>query len=415
MKLSIQNLFLLTLGITVFARFSAIHEWNLLHTFVLVMYIAIWGLYLIRNPFKFSFRNYSVIYLELMLYFIVFAILNHQTQDKLAESLLTDTLQSLLMCCFMIITTFMIKKLNCLDQSISAIYKASLSFLSLCFIIYVHEVNLINTLSTFWISNRLDRSYTLFGFSAPNLAAEGALFVILLSLYKWNKLRTNISIKRMLIVLSDIMMLLIIIGNNSRGTVVDLLLLLFVFLVLRSVKSKNYKRITRLIVFFIVIAVFLLYVYLQANKMTLLELLTIANRNHLYDNLQVLFNSGRLLTGIGSFSGNIFKSGYSMYGWHLNYMEMFYVGVFVKTGIFGSIVILSIIVKIFKGIVKAYSLNSCFEGKWYILIFAHMIIVSFFETYLFSHSYITSTCLLIILISYLDISAYEGKMVKKSI
>lgn len=401
-----KQLFLFTFFITVLARAMTWHEINWIpYTFIYIVFIGFWFFLMLvdnaSNP-TISLSKANLIIFLLILYNLIWGFSNIQNLDY--QDTLQVVLRSLLMIAFFIVSKYWINRLNCLKDVINTTFYALATLMLLLFIFHINEINIISTLKTFWVNSESIRTRALFGFRVNNIAAEYAMSVILLSLIEW-KYNTSIDkyvvLRKAFLILIDIIMLLIIIANNSRGTLLALIFISLILIVLEIRKRMPIKRKLRLLITLIIILVLSISIYLSLNNISIEQLLSVMNRTHFLDNIEVLKNSGRWFMGLGIISGDYFHAGHILYGAKLNYMEMYYVGVFVMSGIIGCIWMLSIILLIFNAILKNAK-NNDFLTKWIILVFIYMLFISLFEGYIFSSSYITSTLFLLFILSFIS-------------
>lgn len=405
-----KKLFFVTLFITVLARAMTWHEIEgIPYTAVYLLFIGFWFMMMLfdRGKRVFEIRKTPavLIIVLLTLYFLIWGLSNIQNLD------FTDTFQTMLrslqMMAYLIVATYWITRLNCLDGAIKTVYLAMALLMLLSFVLYINEVNLLQTLRTFWLNNEQLRTRTLFGFRSNNIAAEYAMSTILLSLIVW-RYHTNVDshvfIRKVALILVDIIMVIIIIANNSRGTAIALCVICFVLALLSLYKKYAARKTVKSITKIAIIAVVGLGIYLGITGASIEQLLEVTNRTHFFDNIEALSNSGRWLMGLGTISGEYFREGHLLYGVELNYMEMYYIGVFVMSGIIGSIWMLCIIALIVYSILKISKRNETFLAKWILLVFAYMMFLSLFEGYLFSSTYVTSTFLLLFILSFISIN-----------
>jgi hypothetical protein len=237
------------------------------------------------------------------------------------------------------------------------------------------------------------------------MAAEIAMTALLFSrandfLYKEH---TNL-FKKILKVLVDFVMILVIIANNSRGTMVALFAMMAVAAIIKIFKKHNVQKAIRLFVTFFGGAVLGLIYYCTSHEISLIDLMENTNRTHWQDNLAILERSGRWMFGIGRVSGGYFAGENILYGLKTNYMEIFYIYVFITSGIIGSACMIGILGLILKRIYQVSQDDFGEMSKWGLLVFSYALFISLFEDYIFSYGYVTSMCIMICVISFLDIS-----------
>lgn len=410
MRIKQKNLFLFTFGITLIARAMTWHEFTAVpYTAIYITFCGFWGfMALIDSELKIRIPRdpASKALLMLALYYVIWGLANIKNLD------FTDTigvmLRSVLMVVFIAISCYQIKRYDCVYDTITTAYVALSALMLISFLLNLKDIDIASTISTFWISEEQFRYRTHFGFYANNIAAEYAMSVILLSITAYkkqgNNLNSGLTLRNIFLIIVDIIMVIVIIANNSRGTTIALLVMLLIYALLKAIKKYSIQRVIKLMIV-IVVAVFVgINYYSISNGMQILDLLANANRAHFMDNIAILQSSGRWLMGLGRISGSYFKGGHYLYGIQTNYMEMFYVGVFVTSGIIGSIWIMYIIFTFLKSIYKVTINENSRLGKWILLVFYYMMFLSLFEEYLFSYSYITSTFFLMIIIAYIQIN-----------
>lgn len=410
MAIKEKNLFLFTLFITIIARAMTWYESSInLYTPILLAYLLFWTLGLIVKK-DISFvpgRKTRIILVSLTLYSIFFCFSNIKELD------ITDTinvmLRSLMNYYFCFITILWINKYRCYNKFLSVIFTALALLMMILFILNMKNINLKATLSTFWSNDGTLRTRTLFGFSAPNIAAEYALSVILLSLIQ-KKRNVLVSFVYFFI---DVIMLIIIVANNSRGTLIAFIFISIVYLALKFIRFRSSKRVCKMLVLGALAVFFGFGFYLTKHNLSFDVVLENTNRMHFLDNLDALIAGNRWFLGLGNISGLSFQKGYIIYGVKLNYMEIFYIGIFICSGIIGSIWMIYNLVFIMKGILNKSSTHESKFHKWIFLIYCYMLFLSLFEGYLFSSSYITATIYLCSILMYIDSNQYKKKYCKK--
>ena len=193
-----------------------------------------------------------------------------------------------------------------------------------------------------------------------------------------------------------------IIANNSRGTTLTLILLFLIYFWMKIIRKHSVKKVIKyLVLFFMIIVVFLFY-YVTKNGLTILSLFEGTTRSHLIDNVEIVIKNNLWLTGLGQISGAYFAERHYLYGMRLNYMEMYYVGVFVKSGIIGSIWMIYIILKLIKSIYSISIKDASRFTEFIFIVFGYMLVISLFEEYLFSYTYITSILFTTIVLIFID-------------
>ena len=376
------------------------------YTEIYMLFIAMWSLLAIRDrkiQIPLHSKGTKVIVL-LILYYIIWGISNLGNLD------FNDTtavmFRSLLMMAFVIVSCYWMRKLDCIPNSIKSAYISLTILLWILFVAYFTQIDLLRTISTFWISEEWLRTRTKFGFN-NNIAAEYAMSVILMSIYIFaedKREKKGSSIKHILMWLNNLIMVVIIIANNSRGTALALMMVVVVFLLIKSAKRYAIRKIVHTAVTLVGVFVVVLVLGIVQGRIDINKLLEHTNRSHFLNNIEVLRSSGRWLMGIGNISGEYFAEHHVLYGVQLDFMEMAYVGFFVTRGIIGCLWICSIIRLLIKSIVKYLELQDEVLGKWILLVFAYMMFLSLFEGYLFSYTYITSSVFLCFIISFINSS-----------
>lgn len=404
MRVSQKIIFLSTFGITLLARAMTWHEINVIpYTFIYILFIGSWGIVaLLDSGFKFKISKDPIpkVIVLLFIYFLVFGLSNISNLDF--TDTMNYTLRSFMMMSFVLVSCYWIKRYDCIYETIKISYILLAALMIFSFLTNITKINLIQTLATFWISEEWLRTRVMFGFIANNIAAEYSMTVILLSILMiWfdKDLSKNMTIKRLAFYLIDLIMVLIIIANNSRGTMISLFVIGFIYFLLKSIKNNSVRKSIQLLVFGAIVVVLSALWYASSNGLTLLELLKNTNRYHFFNNIEALNNSGRWLMGLGNISGQYFAKGNYLYGTNLNYMEMYYVGIYVKSGVIGMIFMVSIILTILQNIYKYSLVNNVYLGKWALIVFSYMLFLSLFEDYLFSYTYVTSTIFMIFIFS----------------
>ena len=400
-----KHLFLITFFLTIFARcFTWYETTSIPFTFMYVAFIVFWSFMLIFDNSKELInikRPAGFIIIMLFLYSVIWGLYNIKDLDR------TDTLnvmfRSILMLLFVFISSFWIKRLNCLHNAICVGYFAFASLMILSFLLHINEIDLKRTFLTYWESSESVRYRVLFGFGFNNIAAEYSMSTILLSIYMIGHIsekKPNRRLKIFIYLLIDLLMLIIILSNNSRGTLIALFVVLFLWLFTKINKRTTLKVLFRRLLVVVGIAAVAGIVLLSYKNLTIINVLEKMNRTHFLDNIEAMRRGNKWLMGLGKISGAYFSERNVLYGVKLNYMEMYYVDVFVTSGIIGciwSIVIIFIIIQSIL-IQKRSKLS-----EWLLIALGYMLFLSFFEGYLFSFSYITSTFFLVILVSYISI------------
>lgn len=412
MTISLKKMFLLSFTVAILAKaMDALSFTGNYPSYIYSAYCILFGILLLgRNNGKLrglKTKAFQILLALIVYYFIWGAILvapNVNAADPRYLMYRTG-----LMLAFVFISYMWISELDCIQEAIRYTYIGLLCFMLVLFVLHIREIDLPGTLANFWGNSESPRSRTPFGFNANNLAAELAMSVILLSLMS-NSLRhsTGLTWKKLLVILGDLIMFVIIIANNSRGTLIAALLMLSVYGLFLANRRYGIQKTIKVLFGIAALAVIGLLIYLKRNGLTMEEFLATTNRYHFLDNINILNASGRKWIGLGNLSGGFFKNENYLFGYRTNYMEMFYVGVYVRTGILGSIFMLWILVRIFYQIVKAGENNKTFLGRWFFLVYIYMLFLSFFEQYLFSNSYTSAILFLTLIFSHIQKSELTG-------
>lgn len=412
MTISLKKLFLLSFTVAIIAKaMDALSFTGNYPSYIYSAYCIIFGIFLLgRNNGKLrglKTKAFRLLLALVLYYFIWGAILVAPNVNAADPRHLMYRIG--LMLAFVFISYMWISDLDCLQEAIRYTYIGLLFLMLVLFVLHVREIDFPGTLANFWGTSESSRSRTLFGFNAKNIAAELAMSVILLSLMS-NSLRhtAGLTWKKVLVIFGDLIMFLIIIANNSRGTLIAALLMLSVYGLFLANRRYGIEKIVRVLLGIAALAVIGLFIYLKRNGLTIEEFLATTNRYHFLDNIKILNASGRKWIGLGNLSGGFFKNENYLFGYRTNYMEMFYVGVYVRTGILGSIFMLWILVRIFFQIIKAEKKNKTFLGRWFLLVYIYMLFLSFFEQYLFSNSYSSAILFLTLIFSYMQKTELTG-------
>lgn len=405
-----KKLFTVSFAITVFIRALSLHEIRryIPYTEIYIAYMAFWGLMMLSkgNGKVLSLRaNGMKVIVMLTLYYIIWGL---TTTPAAWDDALLYMYRSLLMMVFIAVSCFWIRKLDCLEDVIIATFAALSTLIWVVFLFYFRQIDLIRTLGTYWALEGEMRTRTNYGFLS-NIAAEHSMSVILLSLYLLKKdLPRN---KRILIWLNNLLMVFVIISSNSRGTTLALIFMTVVCFCISHIKRKYVKMIVRAAVTLVFLIFSVLILQIVIGKLDITELLTIANRVHFLDNIEILKASGRWLFGIGNISGDYYADQHMLYGLTSNYMEVAYIAFFVGNGVIGCIWLLRIIFLLLDGVLNSIKTLNETLGRWMLLVFIYMLFLSLFEGYIFSFMYITSTVYLILIISCINLSYYNANKV----
>lgn len=192
------------------------------------------------------------------------------------------------------------------------------------------------------------RSRLSFGFYHPNVAANIALCIILISsiLMQYNKRKINYYVV-------DIFMIYVILSTASRSTMCALILFVIIQL-FSSISRKISNRILKSIFIFLFL-LGVVFLFLFSSDDSIEKLFEISNRsyNFIY-NIPVLIKSGRFMIGLGFIgSGDFFQlSHYNTF-----YVDNYFLYVLMSTGLIGLIFVSSFILYLFY--------NLCFKVKRY--------------------------------------------------
>lgn len=408
-----RKLFMYSFALTIIIRAISLCRFRqyIPYTAVYILFMAFWGvLAIVRKGTHIKLSN--KVYLSvamLALYDVIFAFSNISVLDQ--KDVLTNMARSLMMVFFVCISSYWIISLRCLDKLIHITYIALSTFMTILFVIHIPNINLVATISSFWNQFGNMRYRELFGFIANNVAAEHAFSVILLSLYVYHEKCSakGLTKRKLLIIFDDILMLVLIIANNSRGTLVTSFLMAVVYGFVKYTRRNGIKKLIKLVTVSVVLVVALVIYYIRSTGTDFVSLFYFTNRMHFMANLRILEKSGRWLMGLGRTTGAFLANQNTLYGLKTDYMEMFYVGVFIQTGIIGATWIMVTLYTLGKGIVRRYSIEKTYMGKWIFTIFFYSLVLSVFEDYVLSSLYITSVFFLCFIVSYCTIG--DSKMV----
>ena len=421
MVVSQKNFFMITFALTLLIKaLDGIPAFGnspsyFIYAFSLIWLFAIFA----KKRMKYSFlRSHGVkIVLFLCLYFLVWGtalVAPGVSRVDISHELF----RKMMMILFIFVSLFWISYYSCITEVIHYVYIFLSCYLLVLFVLHVGDINLSLTISLFWNTHSADRYRTLFGYNSSNIVAELAMTVILLSLIENTKLRKG-TINKFLLWLLDAVMMLIIISGNSRGTFLASLIMLIIYVFFKLLRNKNTSEIVRTCLPIVVMSIIAILFYLFRLGWTFDKFLSMINRNHLLINVNIVNSLGRSIIGLGNLSGGYFSKGNYINGYKTDYMEMFYAGVFVRSGYIGLIIIILLLIYIFKLLVRIGKYDNSFFSKWVIVVFCYMIFISFFEQYLFSDGYASSMLFLILTLSYINefekYNLYKSKGVKENI
>nr|MCR5348593.1 hypothetical protein [Bacilli bacterium] len=325
----------------------------------------------------------------LLVYYLIWHFSNWNAIDH--SDAFQNLAREILMIFFVGCNVYWIQRFNCLRRFTRVVYWAFALFMVFWLIYSIPQIDIIRTFTTFWIDNNFIRYRTMFGFEFPNLAAEMALSVIILS-----KIARPKKQGKVWTVLLNLVMLFIILANNSRGTFIAFVLVEVGWFILSRLSARGYQTFKRLLFILIALAIVGVVAYALIKHVTILELLSGTNRQGITENLTVLEASGRWWMGLGRLTGEFFADENIFYGQKTGYLEVFYFETFVTSGIIGSIYIVAIL--LFLGvrmIATQFSMGLRF-GKWMLLVVLYSLFISLFEVYIFSYIYVTAMAFLII-------------------
>lgn len=410
--IEMNKLFPITFGIIVCIRSLSLHEYKkyLPYTELYVFFLFFWLMMIVFNKKKvaLSFKavgNKSVLLLSLFYLFWGLTAIPEARHDSIP--LMFRCFLSII---FIVVSIFWIQEYKCFDNVIYCCYVSMSSLLFILVLLYFKQIDIIGSLRNFWISEEWLRIRARFGLP-NNIAAEYAMATILLSIYLLNTRYRKHTYKRLLVLLNDFLMVIIIIANNSRGTAIAGLVVIFVYLIIKSLRDHKIKKLLNTGKWaFIIICSYVIYASI-VGKIDVTQLLEGTNRSHFLKNLLVLKNSGRWLIGLGNISGEFFENKNFIYGAETDYMEVGYIGFFVTGGIIGTVILLYIIFDILRNMTIYNTINHSKLGRWLLLVFCYMLFLNLFEGYLFSSTYITSIVFLILILSYLN-CCYKGAFEK---
>ena len=409
--------FQITFFITLLARCFTWYSSTIIpYTAIYIVFIVFWGVLMVlessfssdklRTPFAF-------IILGLALYFVIWGLSNIKDLDL--KDTMDVMLRSLQMIAFILVSSYWIRRYNMLFNIIRIGYFTITLLMVISFIVSIKDINILKPISSFWQSSEQSRYRVLFGFGFNNIAAEYSMSSILLSIFMIRNLNRNEKsylLKATAFWLLDAVMVLIIICNNSRGTFIALLFVVLMLLLFRIFKRFSFKLLFKRLFVLLLIVVAGFVVYLISNGITFIDLLNISNRAHFLNNIEAMRNGNKWLMGLGNISGQYFREQNVLYGVKLDYMETYYVGVFVTSGIIGSIWIFTLIVVIFRSI---FIQKRTKFTSWLLIVFFYMLFLSIFEGYLFSSSYITSTFFLLVIVTYISQRRPQFKPAKSKV
>lgn len=381
---------------------------SLPYTYFNIIYCFFWSLLLLidlrnRNFVINSFKGTKLIWL-LLFYFVFFGLINIQNLDR------TDSIEllirSIMFVWSLLVSVYWIRVLNCSSEIIKYTYYAMAMIMLTSFLFFVWQTDISSTISTFWSKEDYTRTRNLYGFVANNIAAEYAMSVILLSLgvftFSDNNDYKNNALLKILNYLCNIIMFFIIITNNSRGTLLVFLFIMMLLLLMKCFGEKVAKK-TVIMLSGLIIGTFLgILYYCSINSLDLEGFFYSINRYHFLDNYEILKVSKRWFLGIGRVSGGYFKNENILYGLKTNYMEMYYMNVFITSGILGTFIILYILFTIFYKLYKLMKQNNKNINKWYFVVFIYCLAISLFEQYLFDYSYVSSMFFIIFILSVIN-------------
>ncbi len=373
------------------------------YTELYIVYMLFWGVMLLSDchwKIKIKSNRALLVVATLAAYDVVFAFSNIAVLDY--KDVLSTMARSLMMVVFVCISAYWITRFDCLSSVIRMTYIFLATFMTVLFFIHIPQTNLMATISSFWNQHSYERHRNLFGFFVNNVAAEHALSVIILSFFVLHEFfpKRKKTLERTVILIDDILMFILILANNSRGTLVISLLMLAVYLFIKLVKKNGVKKVIQITAITGIAVMVGLYCYLQKTGQDLGTLLYFTNRMHFLANYEILVKSGRWLMGLGRTSGAFLANRNYLYGLQTDYMEIFYVGVFIQTGIVGSVWILYILYALGKEIYSRNQKRNLYIGKWIFFVFFYSLTMSLFEDYILTSLYITSTFFLAFIVAY---------------
>jgi hypothetical protein len=373
------------------------------YTELYIVFMLFWGVMLLSDMrWKIKPKSYRslLVIATLAIYYVVFAFSNIAVLDY--KDVLATMARSLMMVAFVCISAYWIARFDCLRSIIRMTYIFLAVFMTTLFFIYLPQTNLLVTISSFWKQYSHERHRNLFGFMVNNVAAEHALSVIILSLFVLHEFypKEKKSLKRILILIDDVIMFVLILANNSRGTLVISVVIAAVYLFIKIVRKNGVKRIIQLTTLGVVAVVSGICFYLHETGQNLGTLLYFTNRMHFLTNYEILKRSGRWLMGLGRTSGAFLADRNTLYGMQTDYMEIFYASVFIQTGIIGSIWIAFILYVLGKEIYKRIKNQNLYIGKWVFFVFFYSLLISLLEDYILTSLYITSTFFLTFIMAY---------------
>lgn len=350
---------------------------------LLCAFIMVLDLALLNRKIKISTFKPLIILLILLLYYVVWSCLFLIDRQYQSDSF-HELFRKIIMIVYCGVASFYIFNYRCLYSSIKYTYIGLLFFMTFLFLLNINKINLLDTISSFWANSSSDRYRTLFSFQSNNIAGELAFFVIILSVfYKY------LTQKKVIVVLGDILMFFIIIANNSRGTFLVALFFFALLISYRFFHKKSAKEILRLCFGILLVGVIGLMVYLIKENQNFEQFFYAINRYHFIDNINIVNSSGRMLIGLGNFSGAFFKEQHYINNLYTNYMEMFYPSVYIRSGIIGCIWLFCLLTYFTSFIFLKTKYSKRFFDIWVILLFVYSFTFSLFEQYFFNNGYVS--------------------------
>lgn len=406
MKVSVKGMFYLSFGISIVARALTWTKLNIPYTGIIIGYIMIWGLAFFLTSKKdhdfYSNNHPKKFVAALALYYIIWGVYN--IKDLNYNDTITELYRSLMMLAFITVSFLWISRFDDgIRYAIHTYFIFMSTFLIICFILDFKNINIVSTISSFWMKSQDDRTRTYFGFYAANIAAEYAMSTLLASFYVYKNNKSMHTDKtRRKIVYVDIILILMILANNSRGTTIALLLISGIYFMIKISHSSEIRKMVRLLMSGAVLALMLLCIFLSIKGLSFYDAMNYSNRALAIHNANGVIQTGHSWMGLGRISGAFFSETRTLYNYKFSYMEMYYIGVFVTSGIIGCIWMGLVIINIWKYIIKKKT-NDIFLKKWIIICLIYSMIISFFEQYMFDYSYISFNFFFIIILTFIGL------------
>lgn len=260
---------------------------------------------------------------------------------------------------------------------------------------------------TFFSSNYNQRFRFTFGYQSPNIFAGTCLcailasFVYLKSMGAKRRKKSYAYIRKVLIIIIDVLLFMLIIISGSRGAIFGGIIFAITYLYFKvgkiSVISEIQIRFTRRILLLIGAAVVGVIIYIYG-----IEYYLNSGRWQALKNLSFLNDFGRVLFGIGlpEVGFESLRIGDNTGG----YLDNYYIYLLVTTGICGTIVVLGSIILIGKKIEK-FSETGILVYSIYVMTIFYGIV----ESCILTPSYLSSEIYFAIFLSFIN-ETYKSKI-----